>query len=322
MRHELRPRKFYYNFGIFPEALRISPGDSVVTWIVDSRNVDERGEEIPEEMRHMGESSPCPVNPLVGPIHVEGAQEGDTLSISIERIRLTRPYAFSTFSAGYGGSKDRSVLALSLLSALAPVRDATFRWSLHPDERKATLDLQWSTKRSVSIDLHPFIGTIGTASRFGQALSSLVPGEHGGNMDLSDVCEGAEVFLPVFAPGGLIYVGDVHAAQGDGELGGVALETTAEVQIRVRLLKGKRIRWPRVETQEHLITVGSAGKTEDALRIAFVEMIEWMQEDFGFDPWEAAQVLTQVCTIKVANVCNPNHTTALKVPRGVILLNA
>jgi len=180
------------------------------------------------------------------------------------------------------------------------------------------LNLKNSRISQVNIKLHPFIGTMGTSPRFGQELTSLAPAEHGGNMDCSEITEGATLYLPVFAKGAFLLFGDVHAAQGDGEVSGVTLETTAEIHLTINTIKNKTIRWPRIENKKYLMTVGSSGTTENALRIAFIEMVEWMSDEFGFDQWEAIQVLTQTCKIQIANVCNPNHSTVVKIPKTII----
>src|SRR6185503_3005552 len=123
----------------------------------------------------------------------------------------------------------------------------------------------------------------------------------GGNMDASDVREGTTVYLPVYHPGALFYFGDGHALQGDGEVCGSGLETSMEVAFRFGLKKKQAIGWPRFEDAEHLMVAGSARPLSDALRIAFVELIEWLQAEHGFAREDAYQLVSQVASVRVAN---------------------
>jgi acetamidase/formamidase len=179
----------------------------------------------------------------------------------------------------------------------------------------AELELAASRLTSVSIPLHPFLGCIGVAPRYGQSIVSMSAAEHGGNMDCPETRPDTTVYLPVWVRGAYLMLGDVHAAQGDGELCGGAVETTAQVTIEVNLIKGKEIRWPRLEDDEHIMVAGSARPLLDAYRIAHVEMIDWLVADFGFDRLEALQVLTQIGLARIGNVVDPNFTVIAKYPK-------
>jgi acetamidase/formamidase len=137
-------------------------------------------------------------------------------------------------------------------------------------------------------------------------------------MDASDVTEGATVYLPVFHPGGLFYFGDFHAAQGDGEIAGSGLESTADVTLQFDLIKNKRIRWPRLENDDYIMVAGSQRPLIDALRIAYVELIEWLVADYGFDKMEAYQVASQAGVVRVANVVDPHYTVVAKFPKALL----
>jgi acetamidase/formamidase len=139
--------------------------------------------------------------------------------------------------------------------------------------------VRWSDK--ITLPYQPFIGTIGIAPEI-EAISSLQPDYHGGNMDLPDVAPGAILYFPVHVKGGLLYVGDCHAAQGDGELSGVAIEQRATVTMQIDVIKGWSFAWPRLEAEEFLMTIGSARPLEDAARIAYRELVRWMSADYGF----------------------------------------
>ena len=118
--------------------------------------------------------------------------------------------------------------------------------------------LKKSRLAEIEIPLHPFLGCVGTAPERGEVRTTMVPSRHGGNMDCPQVRAGATVYLPVFEPGGLLFLGDCHAAQGDGELCGVALEVSCRVRFSVDVVRGWTIGWPRVEDEEHIMAIGSA----------------------------------------------------------------
>ncbi|TLN18270.1 acetamidase, partial [bacterium] len=169
--------------------------------------------------------------------------------------------------------------------------------------------------RRIEIPLEPFIGSIGVAPRFGTYQMSLTPGEYGGNMDCPETREGTTLYLPVFVRGGYLSFGDIHAAQGDGEICGVALETTAEVKLGIGLQKGKAIDWPRLEDSDHIMVAGSARPLMDAFKIAHLELTKWLASDYGFSIPDAFQLLSQVGTCRIGNVVDTNYTVVAKFPK-------
>jgi acetamidase/formamidase len=148
-----------------------------------------------------------------------------------------------------------------------------------------------------------------------QAWDGMWPGNFGGNMDVSDVREGATVFLPIFHDGAYFYFGDGHALQGDGEVCGSGLETTMEVTFQFELIKGKKLAWPRIENDDFIMTVGSVRPLSDALRIAAVEMVEWLVADYKFEKWDAYQTVSQLAQMRVGNMVDPNYSVVVKIPK-------
>ncbi len=134
-------------------------------------------------------------------------------------------------------------------------------------------------------------------------------------MDVSDVGEGATLYLPIFHDGAYFYFGDGHALQGDAELCGSGLETTMEVSFQFQLIKGQKISWPRIETSEFIMTIGSVRPLSDALRIAAVEMVEWLEAEYKFDRWDAFQTVSQLAQIRVGNMVDPNYAVVVKIPK-------
>jgi acetamidase/formamidase len=183
---------------------------------------------------------------------------------------------------------------------------------LHVD---AETGIKWNDK--ITLPYEPFIGTIGTAPEI-EAISSLVPDYYGGNMDLPDVCLDTVVYLPVNTQGAYLYLGDCHAAQGDGELCGVALEHPTVTTLQIDLIKGWTIRTPRLENDRFYMTVGSARPMEDAARGAYRELIRWMVADFGFEEIDAYMLLTQCGRIRLGNMVDPKYTVGASVLKSII----
>lgn len=313
--HHVQPTVYYYTFGPHPPILRVQPGDRIVSETVDARSMDRTGEQIPASMR---QSSPDTQlresNPEVGPFYVEGAEPGDVLAVRILGIDLTRDWGWSAHNPGFGGL----VIETRINGPHGlndPLPDQFYRWALDLKRMTGKLELPGSRLGAIEIPLHPFLGCIGVAPRYGQTITSMTPAEHGGNMDCPETCVGTTVYLPVFVKGALLFFGDVHAAQGDGETCGSAVETTAEVTVEIDLRKGREIRWPRFEDDQHIMTVGSTRPLIDAFRIAHVELIDWLARDYGFDRLEALQVITQVGSARIGNVVDPNYSVVAKYPK-------
>jgi amidase len=248
----------------------------------------------------------------VGPFHIEGAAPGDTLVVKILRLRPNRDTAVSRYSPG-GISGVAGDGRTRMLNDPLPAR--SFTWQIDRQRMTGTLDLPNSATKRIEVPLKPMLGRVAVAPAGQEAFGGLWPGDFGGNLDASDVREGATVFLPVFHDGALFYFGDGHALQGDGEIIGSGLETTMDVTFQFDVLKGKRIRWPRVEDDQHIMVLGSVRPLIDAMRIAYVELIEWLVADYGFEKMEAFQLASQLGEVRVANVVDPNYTVVAKFPK-------
>ena len=162
-----------------------------------------------------------------------------------------------------------------------------------------------------------YIESIGTLSCSPEidSISSLTPDNHGGNMDLPDMGPGSITYLPVRSPGGRLFIGDAHACQGDGEICGVAVEYATVTTIRVDLIKAWKIEWPRLENEEVIMTIGSTRPLEDATRIAYRELIYWMERDYGFNKWDAYMMLSQCGKVRLGNVVDPKYTVGAAISK-------
>jgi len=312
--HRLEPRIYQYTFGPNEPALTVKSGDIVVAPTRDASGLNKKMEPIPEAQKQRSDVTfYCERNPLVGPIYVEDAEPGDTLAVEIQRIKLNRNYAWSRHRA-YFACLTGEVPGKQLLLH-EPVPESKFDWQLDLERNIGILELKESKRKRIEIPLHPFLGSIGVAPRFGRVEASLTPGEYGGNMDCVETKEDTTLYLPVWVRGAYFAFGDVHAAQGDGEICGVALETTAEVTFKLEVIKGRSIEWPRLEDDMYIMTTGSGRPLMDCVRIAQVELVKWLVDDYGFEKWEAFQVISQAMTMRIGNVVDPNYTVVAKFPK-------
>jgi len=293
---KFKPQKGVPTFAVREPVLRVAPGDVVETETLGGGYYDKEGGKWPGE---------------VGPFFIEGATPGDTLVVKILRLRTNSDHAVSTHTPGFisAVASDRYTRMLN-----APIPSRRYVWRIEKNGTVGVLDLPNSKKR-LEVPLSPMLGRVAVAPDGEEAWGGLWPGNFGGNMDASDVREGATVHLPVFHEGAYFYFGDGHALQGDGEVCGSGLETTMEVTFQFELIKGKKIAWPRIENDEFIMTVGSVRPLSDALRIATVEMVEWLENDYKFERWDALQTVSQLAQMRVANMVDPNYAVVVKIPK-------
>src|SRR5256886_3339634 len=185
---------------------------------------------------------------------------------------------------------------------------------MEPEKSPATFQALDSNYK-VSFPLHPFLGCIGVAPAGGEARSSIVPAEFGGNMDAPEARPGFTLYLPVSVPGALLYIGDGHAAQGDGEVAGTAIEVPLRVRLPVDLIKRKKISWPRFENDASLMAVGAYRPLNDALRIAFTELVGWIHADYRLSDLDAYELLSKVARIHLVEMVDPNYVVVAVVDK-------
>ncbi len=296
-RHEFTPTTFHRRFSSEIKAvLTVSPGDTIHTTTVDAGGTDEKG-----VTRVLGG------NPETGPFYVESAAPGDTLVVHINKLRLNRDWAMSD---------DDLVPRAVDTDWSVKMKDAgkSVRWHLDTSRGEATLEKPSEHLGKYAVPLRPMLGCVAVAPRSAQAPPGTGDsGRFGGNMDFNDIVEGTTVYLTVNVPGALLYFGDGHAAQGDGELNGNALETSMDVEVTVDVIPDKHTPGPRVESETHLMAVGLAGSVDDAFREATVNMAAWLQDKYGLTPTEVAEVLGTSAEYKVSEVADRNAGVALKI---------
>jgi acetamidase/formamidase len=227
--------------------------------------------------------------------------------VSIEAVETRGEYGTTALIPEFGGLVGTS--ATALLNPPLPEKVKRMRID--------AAGVHFSDK--IVLPYEPFIGTIGVSPEI-EAISSVVPDYYGGNMDLPDVCPGSIIYLPVKIPTAYLFVGDCHAAQGDGELTGVAVEQRATVRLKVDLIKGWSFAWPRLETKDFIMTIGSARPMEDAARIAYRELCRWMAADYGFDEIDAYMLLTQAGRIRLGNMVDPKYTLGASILKKYLVV--
>lgn len=308
--HRFQPTRYYSTIGSHEPALHVADGDTVITTTADAGGWDEHGKQVASGG-----------NPQSGPFFVEGAEPGDTLAVEIVRLTPNRDSGWTA-----------SVLSENVVDP-AHVRElpegGLVMWRIDRENRTVSLmdpaDNPFSRARRVIappdslrdlvLPFTPMIGCFGVAPAGGEAISTATSAHHGGNMDYRGFTEGVTVYLPVAVPGALFHIGDGHALQGDGEIVGTGIETSFEMEVRLRVLKGKTIRWPRGEYAEYIFTAGNARPLDQALQHATSEMLRWLGEEYGLDTRAASVLMGQTVEYDLGNVFDPAYTMVCKMPK-------
>jgi acetamidase/formamidase len=295
--YQFEPQEFYNTFsGAHKPVLRVKPGDHVVTYTIDAGGIDSKGVQ-----RGQGP------NPETGPFYIEGAEPGDTLIVHLLRLETNRATGFSaSLLAPY--TADPGFLRAE---ALREAKRAT--WQIDKQKGIAYMDPGDFKGARIELPMRPMLGCIATAPPNRAAIPTSTPDNFGGNMDYNGMGAGATLMLPVFEPGALLFLGDGHARQGDGEVVGSAIETSLDVEFSVDLIKRKRINWPRLETQDFIMVLGSSRALNEALQHATTELMRWLMADYGFDERGASLLMGQAMEYDISNVVDPEFTVVAKM---------
>jgi amidase len=300
--HQFVPQTFYntYSFA-HPPALRIKPGDRVVTKTVDASGVDWNGKPVA--------SGP---NPQTGPFYIEGAEPGDMIVVTIEKLETNRAMAYSnSLLAPY--TVDPAAIA-----ARVDREGRRITWTIDKARGVARLDQAEVQPGGLELPLRPMLGCIGVAPARKEAISTATPGAFGGNMDYASMGAGVKLMLPVSEPGALLFLGDGHARQGEGEVVGTGLETSMDVEFTVSLVKKKAIGWPRLESETHIMVLGSARPLLEAFQHATSELQRYLMGEYGFTERGAQTLMGQAAEYEIANVVDPSFTVVAKIPKTLL----
>ncbi len=274
-------RKYAFDWRDTP-LLRVQPGESfeLETYDASTGYFRSAADKAIPARRPGFDRAPPLANPLAGPVYLEGAERGDVLVIHLEEITV----ADSSWIA-IGPRRGPLGESTRWPELSADYTTKVFQHTPGPSGTTRDGTLHFSDK--ISWPITPFIGTLGVAPDREVTTSLDGQGEWGGNLDIRDVTVGNRILVPIFHPGALFYLGDVHASQGDTEFTGTAAETMATVRVRLELLKGKRIPWLRIEKPASLVAVHANRPLEVAVETATFHLMDWLITDYGFTPTDA-----------------------------------
>ncbi|HUK19563.1 MAG TPA: acetamidase/formamidase family protein [Bryobacteraceae bacterium] len=296
------PAVFYsYYSAKNPPALHVFPGDTVRTWTVDAGGVGPKM----ERLSRGGDAT-------TGPFYVEGALPGDTLVVKLNRVRTNRATARQ-------GSRINAHAVTAAYAASAQY-SANFdgEWLLDGDRKIARLSHPTERLKNLTVPILPMLGCLAVAPAGDEVYRGTDLGPFGGNMDYNQNIEGTTLYFPVFHPGGLFVLGDGHAAMGDGELTGSALETSMDVEFTVNVVKGYATAAPRAETDGFLISFGIAGSVAEAIQNATSQLAAWLKRDYRLNDSEVALLLGAVMKYEITELVDPKYNVVAKVPKSAL----
>jgi acetamidase/formamidase len=300
--HRFEPTAYHNTFSFaHPPVLHIKPGDKVITKTIDARGFDAQNNKVGERP-----------NPQTGPFFVEGAEPGDVLVVRLEKIEPARDTAWSSsVLAPYTADPD-------FLRFEGEREQTTETWEVDRKARVARITSSAIRPGNIEVPFRPMLGCVGVAPPRKEAVPTSTPDSFGGNMDYNGMNAGVTLMLPVSEPGALLFVGDGHVRQGDGEVVGNALEIAMDVEFTVELIKGKRIRWPRLENDDYIVVLGSARPLMQALQHATTELQRWLMEDYGFNERGSSLLMGHAMEYEIANVVDPHFTVAAKMRKSYL----
>lgn len=298
------PSKFYnaYNATTLP-VLHIRSEDTVSTESLDAVGFD-------KDSVKRGERG----NPLTGPFYIEGASAGDVIAITIVSLSLNRNFA-TTLNAFIPKILPQPQAKQMWRSA------KLVKWNLDTINNIGTPAKNYEHLSSLKISLHPFLGSVGVAPPENKSISSGGFGVWGGNLDFSAITKSSTLYLPVFHEGALLYLGDGHAAQGDGELNGDALETSLNFSFTVKIIKneGYQLTYPRVEDINYIMAFGQSKNLDQALKEATLNLLAWLQKDYNLSIEEASQVIGPAVEYRIPKIASNTVEVVAMIKKSIII---
>jgi amidase len=250
-------------------------------------------------------------NPLTGPFFIDGAEPGDTLVVQILDLQVDGKQGVGTFGPGFGAANSTHYTPMI---EKEPLPERAWYYPIDADKKLITFQAV-DTDFKVQFPLKPFLGCIGVAPANGEARSSIVPAEFGGNMDATEVSPGNTLYLPVNVKGALFYFGDGHAAMGDGEVAGSAVEVPMKAKFKFGLVKGKSTGWPRLENDRELMAAGIYRPVDDAVRIAVTELVKWVHRDYALSELDTYELFSKVGKLHLTEMVDPNYVVIASIEK-------
>ena len=299
-----------YTFGGVAPLVSVAPGTVVSTWTLDcfAGRVRSRNDLVSQVC------DPRYLNPQTGPFYVEGAAPGHTLAVHFRSIRPRGGRGVSTTVPLFG-----SLTATHATAMLHdPLPERTWVYEIDSAAGVVRYDALDSPFQ-LDLPLDPMHGTVGVAPALGEVRSALAPGDWGGNMDTPEMRPGTTCYLGVNVDGALFSLGDGHARQGEGETCGVAVECAMDTELVLDVLTDQPpTAWPRLESDDYLMTTGSARPLEDAFRIAHTELVRWVAQLTGLSAMDAYQLVSQTALTPIANVVDTTYTVVAKIAKAFL----
>ncbi|MEU3453544.1 acetamidase/formamidase family protein [Micromonospora sp. NPDC006766] len=264
------------------------------------------------------EVAPFPrVNPLTGPIELRGVRRGDVVAIHLVELTPARDWGVSTLSPNFGA------LSGTRLSPNLQPETSEHVWIWSVDPATGTVRTRTADDRELAVPLRPFHGTVGVAPAHGEVRTSAVPDAYGGNLDVPALAAGTTLYLRANVDGAMLYLGDGHFAQGDGEFGGTAVEGAMVTRLRTAVLAeehlaARDVDWPRMETDDEIIAIGAGRPLEDAVRVAVHTLVQWVRQSCDLTAHDAYQLVSQGCSARIGNLVNPAYTVSVSLPKALL----
>jgi acetamidase/formamidase len=293
--------------------LTVNPGDRIRTTTLDAHGLD-------DSLRKVAEKD----NPLTGPFAVRDAEPGDMLVVHLEDLAPNRELGWSIATLAPGVVEPGYVTELPSKTyaewAVDFESDALryLRFLQKPEDATTDDAKSFSTDHALQLPLKPMLGCLGVAPPLGQAILATTAGPWGGNMDYPGFGAGVTVYFPVFAGGALLFVGDGHAAQSEGEIAGSGIEISMDLTFSVDLVKRSAIEWPRGEDDRGIFTVGNARPLVQAVQHATTEMMRWLQQGYGLDRERACILMGQGAEYDLGNVFDPAYTMVCRMRKELL----
>lgn len=297
--YDFEPTSFYTTYSAdWAPVLRLYPGDTVRTRTVDN--------DCDANATRYGTGG----NPSTGPFYIEGALPGDTLVVHLKKVRANKT------SARQGGRINARAVTANYLVGAKYDPAVTGEWTLDLAKGVATLTHPTERMKSFTVPIKTMLGCVSVAPQGQDQARGTDLGTYGGNLDYNDNVEGTTLYFPVYHAGAFFGIGDAHAAMGDGEVTGSALETSADVDFTVDVIKGDIYGQVRAETSEDPISFGVSGSVAESIQAATTQLAEWLKKDYGMSDSEVAIVLGAVMRYDIAELVDPHINVVAKIAKA------
>ncbi len=306
--------RFHYTYGPHKASFRIQNGETIEVVCPSGDNRLADGSELSKERRQRSDGTALfEGNPLAGPILIENLRTDNCLAVDILKVDIESQEGLTLLAPRHG------LLTDDCLTTDDDPDDFTvprrmYRWHINNQDQVAVLQNTFGSSRW-TIPLRPMIGSIGVCPAWGEHISSLNAGTFGGNLDLPILEAGATILLPVFHPEGMLFVGDLHAAQGHGEIVGGAIEVSGKVELRVRNLPRGGVCAPLIFSRNYVYAVATDGDLRQAVSLAYSRLLHWLSGTFDWNRWDTYQLISQTGVVEIGGiVVRPCFTVAAGVP--------